>query len=552
MVTEPSAKSRRPHGRNGHADGSLRLHPALARSTRFVSQHYLAVLAAASLVLYVFAWPENRIEADDGYFYAYKVEQGGDALNARHLLYEPSMRLVLVLSRLVHRDITAHTVMSVVSLVAALLTVCLVAWIIRELFHRSVWVALSAAACLTVSYGFWRYATEAEVYALAAFLTLAAIALAFGRIDTVGIITAGVIAATAVLVHAGTAAAVLFAVPIGLLRADSIRRTLTYTATAGSLILLIGIAATHITDSQIGALGARPADSGLVTYAASFVGAGQTVLSGNFLFSYPAFTGALEGAFPARSFVEETFLGQHATLITRTVGPVSAILALGALGYALAIAWRRRGDGSAVPAPRGPATAIVSWFAALSIVGVLGSGGEPEGWLMVLPAAAIALGAWVLPHVAHARPGLLVALPTLLLLHNSVAGLQMLQSADSDYNRVTTSWLLAAISPDDAVITGGDHDLTAFIRYHSEAAVYPMNEHTAEQLEGVISGPVTGDVYMTSDVLEPSGPLVNIYPDSFAAQQATEAERRQFVESIDHRLELVHRQEIGSDVYVVR
>ena len=132
----------------------------------------------AALALFLLTFPENHVEAEDAYDYAWTVEQGGRGLfHSFHLLYLPLMRALWHWARLPAAGLRAYPVMATASLLCGAAAVTVLFRTVRR--FRDTGTALFAAAGLAVSYGFWRYACEAEVYVPASLATMAAFACAF-------------------------------------------------------------------------------------------------------------------------------------------------------------------------------------------------------------------------------------------------------------------------------------------------------------------------------------------------------------------------------------
>lgn len=521
---------------------STRIGAVLVAGRRLVDEHYLVVVGIASLALYVATWPVNRVEAEDGFVYAQYAEDGAEGLNPRHLLYQPLVRGTYLVVHAVVPAVRAHGVMTVISLISSVLTMCLVAWVLREMLGRALAVTLAATATLGVSYGFWRYATEADAYALANLLAVAVFVLAFRWTDGKGLTAAAILGALTVLVHIGTALGVLAAIPLGLVRRVGFRRAVQYGVTVTAIIVVTGAIAMVVTGSTLDALEETAPYSGPLTFVAGAAGIAVTVVSGNFIFAYERVSEQLNTALSASSFVEEVYLGRHAGAFVRVGSLLTVLLVVGVVLYGL-IAWFRYRD-RADAVPRDIATTIVVWLIGLTVIGVAGSGGNPEGWLFILPPAALALALWPLPALRRGAPALLVLLPVALLLHNFVGGMAMLQSPEGDYNRASSVWLLEHAGPEDVVVLAGDYDFTGYVQYHSDATVYAANEFTAAELEA-FAREADGDVYVTAEVVEPT-------PFTFALGPDSQAEMAQFADDVADDLEVVHRSETGGPVYLLR
>src|SRR6266536_4610201 len=124
----------------------------------------LGVLLAA---IYVLTAPGNRSETDDGFAYAYEVGHGRLPELFRdptHLLFLPLARGGLDLLRGVGVDPGAYDAIRLANSLLAAAAVVLFGVMLRRRLGLSAFAASAGAAGLAISYGFWRYANEADLY----------------------------------------------------------------------------------------------------------------------------------------------------------------------------------------------------------------------------------------------------------------------------------------------------------------------------------------------------------------------------------------------------
>ena len=127
--------------------------------------------------LYLLTWVDNVGDTDDVYYFAYLVENFplnyvGDP---RLLLYKGLMQWLYHGQQAVGLQISGLALMRGFSaLCGALVVVVFFQLLVRDL-KVHVYAAATATLLLAMSYGFWRYAIEAEVYVPAILLLLIAL-----------------------------------------------------------------------------------------------------------------------------------------------------------------------------------------------------------------------------------------------------------------------------------------------------------------------------------------------------------------------------------------
>ncbi len=333
-------------------------------------------VALALAVVYAVLAPRNRTEAEDAYDYAWSVEHGSGRalLHPHHMAYLPLMQGVYAAARAVAGPVRAHPVMAAVSAGCAGAAVVLLAVLLAGPLGADRRRAWAAAAGLASSYGFWRYAAEAEVYAPVLALALGAWVVAGNARRWTGWVLSGALGGASVLVHVFAAIPAMVAVPLWLGMRRGPRAALIHGGCAAVLAAAVyacaelsplqdaGASAAGPTDSHTLQGVQRPADGeparasppsvrvigdlppgdllrreGGVS-SASFVRAGvgfaQSLVSGNFLFAQPRFAGAMRARYPARMLDEEIFMGRAARPWMRVV-PWGTLAGL----FVAALAW---------------------------------------------------------------------------------------------------------------------------------------------------------------------------------------------------------------------
>ncbi len=456
------------------------------------------VLGALFLGLYALTVPENHCEADHAFHYAWDVENAPlhAALHPHRLLYIPLAKAVHAGVQLLNNDVRAYPVMIGLSMLAGALAIAFIFLTFRQNLGFSTEVALFSAGLVASSYGFWRYACEAEVAVVAAApLALAIYILSSPKINAVGVLAGGVAAALAVLLHILAIIPALFAFP-ALLMGRGRRAPLLLYILLVIALLVAGYAVSNtspLADAahEHGGHGdIHLALQGPSALGNAALGFGQAVLSGNYLFCLHPFRDFMEREFSHRMLREEILIGLNA-------GAVSAILPLVIL-FLLGLVVIFVVDDRLSPKVNSEAEhneprsnpfapirnlvliAMVLWFILHSLVLLGYEAANPENWVLLMMPLWIGI---VLLWARDPRGIPSQAMGTLfvlLLLHNYFGGMHLLGEEAGDYNRTSSQWIIDHVRENDLILTDETPAYCWFLRYHSPARVLSLSHADTE------------------------------------------------------------------------
>ncbi len=385
-------------------------------------------------------------------------------------------------------------------------------WFCIRVLGMSPGAAFVSAAGLGLSYGFWRYACEAEIYVPACLACLGVMWCGAVRMGSVRrAVTLGVLSGTAVLVHVLLVPCVFAVGVVSCWRASMRLRmfcalSAIFTTALGygaAIALSTGMQSAVPLHGMVQVVGrAHP-----MVLVKGLVGLGQSLVSGNFLFSYAGVHERLTVMFPGRNFSEEAFMGKHAGEFVRWVPPclLVCLVAVGALTLVLAVvrqrsSGRRRTDtGCLISA------AVVTVLLYVPAVLVL-EPGNPEMWI------ALHVPLWIIVACAVVRPlaecgRLLPAAGAVLLLGalNLSGGMMLVAEADGDYNARKGRWVIETAEEGDCIVTADSQVFARYLRYHTDACVYDIFGKDPASLRTAwakrMSSP--GRVFVFGDVLSP-------------------------------------------------
>ncbi|MFA7256173.1 MAG: hypothetical protein WC047_01175 [Kiritimatiellales bacterium] len=471
---------------------------------------------AAILGFFLLTVPANHSEAEDAYFYARMAEQGAwpGLFHMHHLIYLPLMRMIFRAVQLVGYNGRAFPVLTGVSMICGALTVCLFAVLLQRMNVKKN-LAWLFAGSLLFSYGFWRYSTTVEIYTPAAALSLLAFYCAVRSTDRPffwGSVLAG---SLALLLHLVTISAVLLAVPLFyLLRRQKIQAALyilivlLITGAGYGLVFGCGIRPEVFNDALV----QRGTLLNLQTWISALIAWGQTVFSGNFLFSIPFASQQIVRLLPFQMLQEELFMGRQAPFWVPVVAPVTFGLAIGLAVGLFCVVLRHMKQ---MMANRFVAfISVLVWFAGAAAMALCSEPANPEMWICVLPPFWLLSGlAWNAVPESRCSRWMPFALAAVLLLHNWAGGMSLVKSPEGDYCQQKGAWIIEQAGPEDLILTADSHSFVTFLQYHTPACVLDSKFANEDQWR-MLQLRTAGRTFVFSDVIELLPPVAGRLPIS--------------------------------------
>jgi len=473
----------------------------------------LIFVALAFLALTV---PANHTEAEDAYEYARLVEQetGAPLFHVHHLLYLP---LVQGLFRLLQRDGytgRAFPVLLEISVVCGAHVFSLFTELLYR--RRGLDSALPFSLGLLFSYGFWRYACEAEIYVPA---VCVAVAVFWLLLQPEGgwrrILAVSVLSAFGICIHAVNVIPLLGGVVLFYLVSRKGNPAFTHLLITSLLVALAYRVVANTAGIYTPATDTQPFEGGLnfAMFGKGAVGFAQALVSGNYLFICPVFQQQIQALFPYRMFAEEIYMGGRVSMWSFYAALGTSILGLaGAVLFLLDIVRRRFRDLWPVDWSPSLATALF-WLVGLAGVVLLFEPGNPEMWVMAL------LPLWwcaalLLDRLPRSLQRLALVLVIFLGLHNGVGGMALIQSQAGDYNVQKTHWLLQQDMTDSLIVTAESHVFISHLNYWSDAELLDLNYAGPVEKTFAKIREWQGPVYVLNEVFRPLPALAARFPGS--------------------------------------
>jgi hypothetical protein len=536
-------------------------------------------MVAVISILYLATSPDNRFEADDAYSFAAAVEHGdfGSVVNPYHLGYVPLLKAIHAPVKAVAPGLDALPFMAAVGAVAGAITVVIFYLLLIDWLQATKAQAIFGAAALGVSYGFWRYTAEAEVYALAALAAVLLLLVAVRmRPGWLAVVVIAALACFAVLAHALNLALIV-ALPVLLIqRGWQWHRVIVSAAVFGTAMVAITLGAYSLAR-------ANGIDAALDTsYIGFYVGGesgnrlalgdiaptigiiGSTVIAANSVFVFEEVRDFLTTAYPANAIADEVTMGATAPEWLRYLAPV---LWLGSLIALAVLLWRLR---SARFASWKDGYTLYIWLGAYLAIVLIGRGIiQPEVWLLALvPFWAIVVGAMQRVDMRGKLPWVVVAFLAANSVVNGFMPIYLGENRLEEFAR----WPISNVSQGDLILTADSSSTARFLAYQSPAHTAQIGvgppEMALENIEllgemierelttaqilkeldarGLIEGfkqisEQAGTLYITRDLFDPPSWLEAARPESADALRALE-------EQIGHLFFAVD----DSDLYLVR
>jgi hypothetical protein len=249
---------------------------------------------------------------------------------------------------------------------------------------------------------------------------------------------------------------------------------------------------------------------------------GQTVCSGNFLFSIPAAAEKLIRLLPFKMLQEELFMGRLASPLIPLVASVTFVLAAGLAAGVFCLLMRHIKQ---VLTNRSAASsAVFVWFAGAAAMAFCFESANPEMWICSLPPLWLLAGlAWNAVPEGRFLRWLPATLAAALLLHNWAGGMSLVKSPTGDYCRQKAAWIIEQARPGDLILTADAHSFVTFLQYQTPARVVDGKFITPAQWNDLrYSTP--GRIFIFSDAVEPLPPVARRVPESVRKIQEVSAQ----------------------------
>ncbi len=556
----------------------------------FISGSKIFVLLGAVILflVYTFTAPSNHSEAEDAYDFALKVEQGtfADQSGVNRVLALPVFGAAYKVAQFLGYSGRAFRFMIFINRILAVVCLYLFYRLLSyrrdpsclDVTEESGVIALgynpqlstpnyqlTTTLLLAFSYGFWRYANEAETYILASVFVLGAWGLVLRpsslvlsqktekgcrrpgnrkseignqKLSRLSSVLCPLISALGIMIHLLNLIPLLLIIPLYYLLSKDWKKALLHGVLTGLLVLAGYVICSPWLD--IGELGAQhhaaEGSLSLQNMLRGGIAFGQNFISANFLFGFESFRELLVSLFPSRMLDEEFYMASKMAAWIPWAGGVTLSLFVvcclvlgirrgmsGGAGEAPAV----QESGVMPPTPNSkPLTiTILLWLFLYAVAVIRTEAGSPELWIMAL----IPFWLLVAPFLQGGGRGKL-SLPAVnclllaaLFTHNLIAGFLPIMSKASDYHAQKGTWLVENTSKDDLILTSYEPILIFYLNYYSEAEVINSGAISEERFEDRL-GTCIGNAYAFNNFFHPLGSMAVRSPEMYERMAETGAE----------------------------
>ncbi|MDF7807621.1 DUF2723 domain-containing protein [Pontiellaceae bacterium B12219] len=497
--------------------------------------------------LYTLTAPQNHSEAEDVYDFALRVEQGhfADQAGVNRVLALPMFGRVYRAAQAVGYSGRAFPFMIFMNRLLAVgcffLFYRLLSYCGRPACSSDVSAEgieanvppekkLQTTLLFAFSYGFWRYANEAETYILASLLVLVAWNLVLSSSSLVHgetpsdrchisaaqevnfklqFVLCSLISALGILVHLLNLIPLLLIIPLFYLLSKEWKKALLHGALTGLLVIAgYAVCAPWLDFSALGAQ--HHAAEGGITFSNFLRGGiafGQNLISANFLFGFESFRELLAMLFPSRMLDEEFYMASKMARWIPGIGVATlSLLVFWCLWLAGKIFGNKDGL-LKIQIPKPLTISLLIWLMLYALAVIRTEAGSPELWIMALIPFW-----WLVGPLLKGRSAWVLVI--LLFAHNLIGGLLPVMSQDSDYHAKKSAWLLEHISEEDLVLTSYEPILIFYLNYYCPAQLLNSSENSLEQIKDAI-GMSSGNIYAFNTFFQPLDSMQVRSPDMY-------------------------------------
>lgn len=430
---------------------------------------------------YHLSFPANRSESDDGYMYARIVAQenptAAELYDLKFVLFLPSAHGLFSLVRQIDPTADAYLLMCRISAVCAAMTLLIFYRLLHRQCGMSHTTALLGAGLLGISYHFWRYAVEAEVYLPAILAVTALFYLSMRSVNK------GLSLPVAALIALLAGLAVLIykpnMIPVGflLLLLFTRKENRLLTIGAGALAALIIVAGYYQAyrlnhDEQIhfvqylltGTHSTHRVAWSTVKLVAVM---GSLLLAPNFMYGFPAVQRFLQASFQGQYLQDEIFAASQfsVTIYAALLTLIACVIIFSAI---LVRSINKSTIRSFIQLPH---LIVASWLLTYLVLLVVQLDSfSPEPFVpLLLPAVYLVTVVFFAPLADS--PALPVAFVAATFCHNLLGGFSMVHSPTTEWLRCQQEWLIQNAQKGDVIVVHGAIVTQKKLAYYTPAQV---------------------------------------------------------------------------------
>lgn len=496
------------------------------KSSKSANKYRTYLLAFIIIELFLFSFfPANRIEVDDAFWYAGSIRDYAyiDLFNPRFFLFLPLVKSIYDTILLLGINIDAYYFLCVVSAIFSGLTLLLLYDTLGKYLKFERWPALFVVALLGVSYEFWRYSMEAEVYIVAMFFVLLTLRLflKWEQDNSLrNLVWLSLIASITTLIYKPSFIPVYLIFSLLFFYHKKYFHFIIYNAVGafiiiGSFFIVYLQMTSETTFSGYLFGGANEPVGGPA--GAIFVIA-SNMLSVLWLFGWEPAASFIIEHFPHKVVEEEMFLALQVAdllyllfVVWLGIAASFTFLVINAIKNRLQYSKKRVKILSI----------ILLWMLIYSGFLLFMDPTSNEPWLMIQIPLVIIFGAFLIEPLKKSRLWVAFTFLFLVFINNTLGGVGLLSDQRYDYYRQKSEWLKINASADDHIVTYGPMSLIRYLRYYTPAEVINLEEDKDKAFKLFRNAEkVRGDIYFPEDIFHP--PQAILYRAKIDLEELTE------------------------------
>lgn len=434
-------------------------------------------------------FPGNRSEVDDGYWYAQGIrdEDFIDLFNPRFLLFLPIMKGLYCVLEFIGVSFDAYLLMCTISMIFSGLVIVLLYDTLAAYLSIGKKTSLFASLVVLISYEFWRYSYEAEVYIISTFFIILIFRLFIKtkkQKDYQHVIIIGALCAFTTLLYKPNFIPLFIAFPIIYLYFGKIKQLLLFYS-VGALIIVGSFLMVYSQSTlEVGFVeflfGGTNTPTGK-PYMAIFVVA-SNVFSVLWFFSNESLTKFIQSTFPHKVMEEEIFLSQQADLIQGLLISVTILFVM-LTAFMMVRALIRKLV--LTPYQRKTLGSLMIWLLVYAIFLLFMDPSSNEPWLMIQIPLLVGVSVIFVKPLKSSKLWLPYSLLFLLFINNYFGGIWLLQDPVYDYNKRKAEWLQSNAGSNDIILSYGPISFIRYLRYTTSSEVISIEEELDGSIEAL-------------------------------------------------------------------
>ncbi|UZS00139.1 protein O-mannosyl-transferase family [Chondrinema litorale] len=447
------------------------------------------------------------MENDDGYLYAYLIKErtfsSFEIYSSKLTFYLPFCKAIYHIgSWFKPGGFDAYMVMCIISIIFSALSIIILYLIFNKTMRLSNNVSILGCLFLLFSYGYWRYSSEADVYALSFFLIILIIFLISKNSQHTlkDIFLISLIASIAVAMYKPNFIPLFLIFSFYFIFYRKHKTLFVYLFVGGGFIITWYTIAFFFQEN-IGYM-EYLAGGSIFNPGSPFMTLfviGSNIVAVNFMFGIPEIAIFIQQKYPYNIITEEIFAAKQNGIFNYVA--VFTLLTLLIISFLIFYkALKNRFDRSLSV----HSITMILWIVIFSSIMAFMDPNSPEPWLILLLPITILVTIHIINPLFSNAANIkwLYGFIFLILVHNTIGGIMPIYSKKGDYIKQQTDWLVNNSQDNDLIVTLGSNTLHRYLMYNAKAQTISLERNVETEIEIIQSHILNkGKVYLTSELV---------------------------------------------------